>query len=412
MGIIKGGPIPDPPSSANSAPSTPLNDEDPSTMASPRVYKPGERRNPGVELVLEYCPKGDLRQHLKDPDNEISWRKRVGMALDIALGMSYLHSRNIIFRDLKARNMLMDSHNRVKIADFGLARHHTEKSRPKTMCGTDGFLAPELILGMDYDHMADVFSFGMVLFEIITRQRVERAFPRGPANFFGIDEDAVRASEFIPPDCPPQFLDLALWCTKYEANERPDFKKITIALKQMEDIISKAALAKKKEARATRGRKNAMRDAQLDAKEKSVMEKYAAYQKQQQEENDRLRLGTPEIIPTSPRKGATAVPSIDLSAAAAAASAQSNKSPRSPKSPPDGSTSPLADSAAIDGERPPSGKVRISARKDAKLVAAAAEHLRSPSDDTPPEPINVKKTTPRRTILSGSMFENPNNTAK
>jgi LIM domain kinase 1 len=393
MGIVTGGTIPEPETEGKAKSKEPTS----SIVGSPREYKPGERRNEGLEIVLEYCPKGDLRQYLKDVDLEISWRKRISMALDIARGMSYLHSRNIIFRDLKARNMLMDSHGRVKIADFGLARHHTEKSRPKTMCGTDGFLAPELILGMDYDHMADVFSYGMVLFEIITRQRVEKAFPRGPANFFAIDEDQTRDSEHIPADCPPPLLDLAFWCTKYEPQQRPDFKKITTCLKHMEDTISKAAIAKKREAR-TKTRKNAVSSKDLDAKVHTINMLYAEQQRKEAEAIEKARLGPPEVIPTSPRKPIPITP-LNTAAAAAVNAAEQGTSPRSPS---DGS--PLDDPNV--GERPPSAKVRLVANKNAKLVAAAAETKADRHEEV--DPGLMKRTTPRRTILNDATFKNPN----
>lgn len=422
MGIVVGGMIPEPEEK-----SKPKKDEPTSSIVgSPREYKPGQRRNEGIELVLEYCPKGDLRQYLKQEDLEISWKRRIGMALDIARGMSYLHSRNIIFRDLKARNMLMDSHGRVKIADFGLARHHTEKSRPKTMCGTDGFLAPELILGMDYDHLADVFSFGMVLFEIITRQRVEKAFPRGPANCFSIDEETTRASPHIPADCPPPFLDLAFWCTKYESDQRPDFKRIATCLKQMEDTISKAALAKKRESRS-KSRKNAISAKESDAKYTSIMAMVAEHQRKEAEAIEKARLGPTEHIPTSPRKNA----SNQRKEGETTNKAPSNSSDTSTKknaqptasSPPRSlpplnipvivSSSPdesyLSPRSPTDNEDPnvgERGQIRFMSKKIAKLGLNIRDAAIVVDELDPPL---MKRTTPRRTILAGDTFQSPAN---
>lgn len=448
MGIVKGGPIPEPTNSLKS--STDKEEPSSSIVASPRESRPGERRNEGYELVLEYCPKGDLRQYLKDENLEISWKRRISMALDIARGMSYLHSRNIIFRDLKARNMLMDNHNRVKIADFGLARAHSEKSRPRTMCGTDGFLAPELILGMDYDQSADVFSYGMVLFEIISRQRVEKAFPRGPAAFFAIDEDATRASPFIPKDVPPPFLDLALWCTRYDSSERPDFKKITIFLKQMLDTLNKAASAAKRErfkdtrasqthlwqngqgphdltqdmdkerqkVKEKKTRKNAISQKELDAKVQSVLAQYAEYQKKEQDEINAALLGNYEPIPVSPRKThptaqqafaqapiakqTVAIGKINVIISDSqgndddTAEEETAKSPRSPGK----ETSPLE-------SKPASAKTRIAPRTKPKLVAAAAVEELSPKEHEQAPQAKKTPTTSKRSILNGSLFENP-----
>ena len=448
MGIVKNGPIPEP-VGTSTAPIEPL-EPGSSVVASPRENKPGERRNEGVELVLEYCPKGDLRQFLKDSEVEISWKKRISVALDIARGMSYLHSRNIIFRDLKARNMLMDNHNRVKIADFGLARHHTEHSRPRTMCGTDGFLAPELILGMDYDQSADVFSYGMVLFEIISRQRVEKAFPRGPATFFAMDEETTRASEHIPRDCPPPLLDLAIWCTQYDAPARPDFKRITVILKQMLDTLAKASSSAKRERfrerrQSQRGvwnengnqvaapapasterkhKKNRLSQTELDARVASVLAQYEQYQKKEKEATEKALLGQPEANPVTTQRLANeaastpaahepttiAIGKLNLIVADPSIDAVPDveeKSPRSPRSPrsPSNDLSPLQSptEAGKGAEvKPTSTKIRIAGRNNAKLVAAAAEL--SPRD----EQVQGKKTsTSKRSILSGSMFEPP-----
>lgn len=439
MGIVKNGPIPNP-AGSTTEPEAEFDPGSSVAAASPRDHKPGERRNEGVELVLEYCPKGDLRQFLKDGDTEISWKKRIAMALDIARGMSYLHSRSIIFRDLKARNMLMDSHNRVKIADFGLARHHTDTSRPRTMCGTDGFLAPELILGMDYDQSADVFSYGMVLFEIISRQRVEKAFPRGPATFFAIDEDTARASEHIPRDCPPPLLDLAIWCTQYDGPQRPDFKRITVILKQMLETIAKASASTKRERfrerrQSQKGdwtdsgnqvaappatgsekkqRRNRVTSKELDARVANVLAQYEQYQKKEKESTEQAKLEEPDE--TLSRKANSDLKSSTDSAPPTIAIGKLNlivaedhadredidedgisRSPRS-------ASSDAASLQSPDG-KPPSGK-RIAGRSNAKLVAAAAEL--SPREEKELQALTTKKsTTSKRSIINGSMFEQP-----
>lgn len=449
MGVVKNGPIPEP-ASSTSAPVDPL--EPGSSIAmTPREYTPGARRNVGVELVLEFCPKGDLRQFLKDADSEISWKKRISMALDIARGMSYLHSRNIIFRDLKARNMLMDNHNRVKIADFGLARHHTDTSRPRTMCGTDGFLAPELILGMDYDQSADVFSYGMVLFEIISRQRVEKAFPRGPATFFAIDEDTARTSEHIPRDCPPPLLDLAIWCTQYDGPARPDFRRITVILKQMLETLAKASSSAKRDrfrerkqsqkgswnengnqvaappavGSERRQRKHRVTSKELDARVANVLAQYEEYQKKEKETTEKPKVEEPEPAPvSSPRKAnaelkasaelANAIPTIAIGklnlivsesgidhsddAGSGSDDGPVNRSPRSQAN----DASPLQ--SPTDASKPLSGKHRIAGRSNAKLVAAAAEL--SPREEQQIQALTSKKGgTSKRSILNGSMFE-------
>lgn len=192
-----------------------------------------------TEIVLEYCSRGDLRNFLKQPNTVISWKTRMTMAMDIARGMAYLHSKNIVFRDLKCKNFLLDQHHRIKITDFGLARHHSLNNRPRTMCGTDGFMAPEVILGLDYDGKADVFSYGMVLFEMITRKKVEKVIKRSPEDYFGVDSKRIKASGIIPDDCPPKILDLAFWCCEYDPSCRPNFIEIIQTLRKDPNRLKK-----------------------------------------------------------------------------------------------------------------------------------------------------------------------------
>jgi serine/threonine protein kinase len=189
-------------------------------------------------LVMELLSKGDLRSYLTNPKNDVGWAHKVQMAYDIACAMSYLHSRKIIFRDMKSKNLLLDDNGRVKVIDFGFARAHDQDSRPKTMCGTDDYMAPEVILGMDYNEKADIFSYGIVLFDIITRKKFAKEMPRTPQDAFGIDEERVKESGIIPTDCPPFFLDLAFFCCKYEEKKRPSFKQILEFLKKLKVVVS------------------------------------------------------------------------------------------------------------------------------------------------------------------------------
>lgn len=107
----------------------------------------------------------------------------------------------------------------------------------------------EVILGMPYDLSADVFSFGMVMLEIITRQRVEKVCARGPADFFAVVPDKVRNSGIIPKDVPPRLLDLAFACTVYEPKQRPNFAML---LQALQEILSSIP---------SRSRSNAVRSA-------------------------------------------------------------------------------------------------------------------------------------------------------
>eukprot|EP01089_Gocevia_fonbrunei_P014261 TRINITY_DN3869_c0_g1_i1.p1 TRINITY_DN3869_c0_g1~~TRINITY_DN3869_c0_g1_i1.p1 ORF type:complete len:438 (-),score=76.92 TRINITY_DN3869_c0_g1_i1:38-1351(-) len=193
----------------------------------------------GLHIVTEFVPSGDLRASLKG-DKAMSWKLRIKLAHDVACAMAYIHSRNIIHRDLKSKNLLVDEGWKVKICDFGLART-AARNNHMTLCGTDDWMAPEVILGMQYNQKADVFSYGIVLCEIITRKKISLAFQRTPMEAFGMD--VVKFKQLIPSDCPLEFAVVALECCAYEPEERPSFKELIGKLKKIMDEVKEVVVA-------------------------------------------------------------------------------------------------------------------------------------------------------------------------
>jgi serine/threonine protein kinase len=117
-------------------------------------------------VVVEFQHGGTLKTLLYEHrDRKLPYRKVVRLALDLARGLSYLHERKIMHRDVKAENMLLDRARRtLKIADFGVARVEAA-SEMTGQTGTLGYMAPEMLLGHTYDHKCDVYSFGILLWE-------------------------------------------------------------------------------------------------------------------------------------------------------------------------------------------------------------------------------------------------------
>ena len=130
-------------------------------------------------LVYEYMPNGSLEGYLFKGGGGgscPSWRDRYGIMLGVARGLAYLHDgcrECIIHCDVKPENILLDKDLCVKLADFGMAKLvGRDFSRAlTTMRGTIGYLAPEWISGLPISAKADVYSFGMVLFELISGRR-------------------------------------------------------------------------------------------------------------------------------------------------------------------------------------------------------------------------------------------------
>jgi len=189
----------------------------------------------GLHICTEYVKNGNLRTFLKDHSVEMPWTLRVLIAHDVACAMAYLHSRNVIHRDLKSKNLLVGDNWKIKVCDFGFART-AAANRPMTLCGTDDWMAPEVILGLQYDNKIDVFSYGVVLVELITRIKISTELQRKPTDAFGLD--VTKFKSLIPSECPPDFAQLAIDCCSYEPKERPAFKDIIRRIKPIMKYVS------------------------------------------------------------------------------------------------------------------------------------------------------------------------------
>ena len=176
------------------------------------------KHSSGIYIVTEYIPGGHLRKLLKNRENELPWLLRIKISIDIIMALTYLHSRGIVHRDLKSQNLLVDEGFRIKVCDFGFSRI-VEKNEFMTVCGTDEWMAPEVRLGKMYDERADVFSFAMVLTELITRNK---PLERLPGRQFAFDSLAFRRT--VPPDCPRALIDVTCAMAASNPTERLGFK--------------------------------------------------------------------------------------------------------------------------------------------------------------------------------------------
>ncbi|XP_057955470.1 probable serine/threonine-protein kinase PBL3 isoform X2 [Malania oleifera] len=128
-------------------------------------------------LVYEFMPKGSLENHLfRKGVQPLPWPTRMSIAVDVARGLSFLHGldANVIYRDLKASNILLDSDFGAKLSDFGLARDGPtgDKTHVSTkVVGTRGYAAPEYIATGHLTPKSDVYSFGVVLLELLSGRR-------------------------------------------------------------------------------------------------------------------------------------------------------------------------------------------------------------------------------------------------
>ncbi|KAL6208643.1 hypothetical protein ACLB2K_019590 [Fragaria x ananassa] len=119
-------------------------------------------------VVVEYVPGGTLKNYLiRNRRKKLAFKIVVQLALDLSKGLSYLHAKRIVHRDVKTENVLLDKNRTLKIADFGVARVEAQNPRDMTgETGTLGYMAPEVLDGKPYNRKCDVYSFGICLWEI------------------------------------------------------------------------------------------------------------------------------------------------------------------------------------------------------------------------------------------------------
>ncbi|CAM6110103.1 unnamed protein product [Calypogeia fissa] len=139
-------------------------------------------------LVYEYMPNGSLGEFLHDSKKSglLDWNTRYNIAFQAATGLSYLHhdcSPLIVHRDVKSNNILLDSNLEARVADFGLAKLFQNSGKSESMssiAGSYGYIAPEYAYTLKVNEKSDIYSFGVVLMELLTGRRpIEPEFGDG-----------------------------------------------------------------------------------------------------------------------------------------------------------------------------------------------------------------------------------------
>ncbi|KAI3769010.1 hypothetical protein L6452_00106 [Arctium lappa] len=189
-----------------------------------------------LATVTEFMVDGSLRHVLLRKDRHLDHRKRLIIAMDAAFGMEYLHSKNIVHFDLKCDNLLVnmkDSSRPIcKVGDFGLSKIKRNTLVSGGVRGTLPWMAPELLNGGSnkVSEKVDVFSFGIVLWEILTREEPYANMHYG-AIIGGIVNNSLRPT--IPSDCDPEWRRLMEQCWSPDPVVRPSFTEITNQLRVM-----------------------------------------------------------------------------------------------------------------------------------------------------------------------------------
>ncbi|KAH8509046.1 hypothetical protein Peur_050890 [Populus x canadensis] len=184
---------------------------------------------PHLCIVTEFMHGGSLYDYLHKNHNVLKLPQLLKFAIDVCKGMEYLHQNNIIHRDLKTANLLMDTQNVVKVADFGVARFQNQGGVMTAETGTYRWMAPEVINHQPYDQKADIFSFAIVLWELVTAKI--------PYDSMTPLQAALGVRQGLRPDLPhsahPKLLDLMQRCWETVPDRRPSFSEITVELQTL-----------------------------------------------------------------------------------------------------------------------------------------------------------------------------------
>ncbi|XP_021715854.1 serine/threonine-protein kinase HT1-like [Chenopodium quinoa] len=207
------------------------------TLKHPNIVRfIGACRKPMVWcIVTEYAKGGSVRQFLtKRHNRSVPLKLAVKQALDVARGMEYVHQLGLIHRDLKSDNLLIFADKSIKIADFGVARIEvqTEGMTPET--GTYRWMAPEMIQHRPYTQKVDVYSFGIVLWELITGMLPFQNMTAVQAAFAVVNK-GVRP--IIPADCLPVLAEIMTRCWDPNPDVRPPFSDVVKMLEHAETEI-------------------------------------------------------------------------------------------------------------------------------------------------------------------------------
>ncbi|KAL7151959.1 hypothetical protein ABFS83_04G066400 [Erythranthe nasuta] len=205
-------------------------------------------------LVYEYMPKGSLENHLFRKGVQLMpWAIRLRIAVDVARGLSFLHSldANVIYRDLKASNVLLDSDFNAKLSDFGLAREGPKGDRTHVstrVLGTRGYAAPEYVATGHLSPKSDVYSFGVVLLELLSGKRATGDENAGGAEETLVDwakpflSDSRKMLRIMDSRLGGQYSKkgaqataaLALRCLDVDCKNRPPMTEVFSALEQLQ----------------------------------------------------------------------------------------------------------------------------------------------------------------------------------
>lgn len=171
-----------------------------------------------IKDIIESCNSKDIAKERLDEDGNpetYSLRRRFEWVLSIAKALRRMHAKGFVHKDIKPDNILVNSRNSVKVGDMGVAIHDEGKGYFHDRSGPILYSAPELLLGVKFDNKVDIYSFGLVVYEIFTFKPITPAMRRGQS------PDLISF-----PEPAKVFMPLIQKCVKYDPDERPSAAEI------------------------------------------------------------------------------------------------------------------------------------------------------------------------------------------
>lgn len=187
-------------------------------------------------LIMEYVPGGSLRAFLhRNESGSLPMKTVLSMALDVAMGMEYLHSQGVVHRDLKSENLVLTEDLHLKLTDFGVGCLETECDSRSADTGTYRWMAPEMISHKHYSKKVDVYSFGVVLWELVTGEVPFQDMTPVQVAYAVVNKNARPP---IPEDCPMALRHLMEHCWNSNPERRPNFYQIVQTLDDLDNPLS------------------------------------------------------------------------------------------------------------------------------------------------------------------------------
>nr|KJB38886.1 hypothetical protein B456_007G1836001 [Gossypium raimondii] len=223
-----------------------------------KLYGCTSRRSRELLLVYEYIPNGTVADHLhgkRSNSGLLTWHVRLRIAIETATALAYLHRKEIIHRDVKSNNILLDKNFHVKVADFGLSRLFPNDVTHVSTApqGTPGYVDPEYHQCYHLTEKSDVYSFGVVLVELISAKKaVDISRHRHDINLANmaisriqnqalhelVDPSLGFENDFVVKNTVTAVAGLAFRCLQQERDMRPSMEEVLEALEEIKGVRS------------------------------------------------------------------------------------------------------------------------------------------------------------------------------